>query len=145
MIQDQLIFTLLSGEFVDKYKSNKEEYGEYAESSTFFLRLNQKRNGQDTPLKSKKLREAIALSVDKKGLANVILNNGSKATDQLVPKGLATGPDGKDYQDTFKNGLKYNPKKGSSSLGKRRKKNLEKDQVTIELLSYDDGTAKKDC
>ncbi len=73
--------------------------------------LNQKRNGQDTPLKSKKLREAIALSVDKKGLANVILNNGSKATDQLVPKGLATGPDGKDYQDTFKNGLKYNPKK----------------------------------
>ena len=46
-------FTLLSGEFVDKYKSNKEEYGEYSEASTFFLRLNQKRNGQDTPLKSK--------------------------------------------------------------------------------------------
>ena len=46
-------FTLLSGEFVDKYKSNKKKYGEYAESSTFFLRLNQKRNGQDTPLKSK--------------------------------------------------------------------------------------------
>ncbi|MBR9671324.1 peptide ABC transporter substrate-binding protein [Bacillus cereus] len=135
-------FTLLSGEFVDKYKSNKEEYGEYAESSTFFLRLNQKRNGQDTPLKSKKLREAIALSVDKKGLANVILNNGSKATDQLVPKGLATGPDGKDYQDTFKNGLKYNPKKGAAAW-EEAKKELGKDQVTIELLSYDDGTAKK--
>ncbi|WP_410979833.1 peptide ABC transporter substrate-binding protein [Bacillus cereus] len=135
-------FTLLSGEFVDKYKSNKEEYGEYAESSTFFLRLNQKRNGQDTPLKSKKLREAIALSVDKKGLANVILNNGSKATDQLVPKGLATGPDGKDYQDTFKNGLKYNPKKGAAAW-EAAKKELGKDQVTIELLSYDDGTAKK--
>ncbi|SCV21128.1 Oligopeptide-binding protein oppA [Bacillus cereus] len=135
-------FTLLSGEFVDKYKSNKEEYGEYAESSTFFLRLNQKRNGQDTPLKSKKLREAIALSVDKKGLANVILNNGSKATDQLVPKGLATGPDGKDYQDTFKNGLKYDPKKGAAAW-EAAKKELGKDQVTIELLSYDDGTAKK--
>ncbi|PEC11761.1 peptide ABC transporter substrate-binding protein [Bacillus toyonensis] len=135
-------FTLLSGEFVDKYKSNKDEYGEYAESSTFFLRLNQKRNGQDTPLKSKKLREAIALSVDKKGLANVILNNGSKATDQLVPKGLATGPDGKDYQDTFKNGLKYDPKKGAAAW-EEAKKELGKDQVTIELLSYDDGTAKK--
>ncbi len=135
-------FTLLSGEFVDKYKSNKEEYGEYSEASTFFLRLNQKRNGQDTPLKSKKLREAIALSIDKKGLANVILNNGSKATDQLVPKGLATGPDGKDYQDTFKNGLKYNPKKGAAAW-EEAKKELGKDQVTIELLSYDDGTAKK--
>ncbi|MFJ8353109.1 peptide ABC transporter substrate-binding protein [Bacillus paramycoides] len=135
-------FTLLSGEFVDKYKSNKDEYGEYSEASTFFLRLNQKRNGQDTPLKSKKLREAIALSVDKKGLANVILNNGSKATDQLVPKGLATGPDGKDYQDTFKNGLKYDPKKGAAAW-EEAKKELGKDQVTIELLSYDDGTAKK--
>ncbi|KAA2399951.1 peptide ABC transporter substrate-binding protein [Bacillus cereus] len=135
-------FTLLSGEFVDKYKSNKEEYGEYSEASTFFLRLNQKRNGQDTPLKSKKLREAIALSIDKKGLANVILNNGSKATDQLVPKGLATGPDGKDYQYTFKNGLKYDPKKGAAAW-EAAKKELGKDQVTIELLSYDDGTAKK--
>ncbi|HGH7173521.1 TPA: ABC transporter substrate-binding protein [Bacillus wiedmannii] len=135
-------FTLLSGEFVDKYKSNKEEYGEYSEASTFFLRLNQKRNGQDTPLKSKKLREAIALSIDKKGLATVILNNGSKATDQLVPKGLATGPDGKDYQDTFKNGLKYDPKKGAAAWDEA-KKELGKDQVTIELLSYDDGTAKK--
>ncbi|PFD88522.1 peptide ABC transporter substrate-binding protein [Bacillus anthracis] len=135
-------FTLLSGEFVDKYKSNKEEYGEYSEASTFFLRLNQKRNGQDTPLKSKKLREAIALSIDKKGLANVILNNGSKATDQLVPKGLATGPDGKDYQGTFKNGLKYDPKKGAAAW-EAAKKELGKDQVTIELLSYDDGTAKK--
>ncbi|MBE7106872.1 peptide ABC transporter substrate-binding protein [Bacillus cereus] len=135
-------FTLLSGEFVDKYKSNKDEYGEYAESSTFFLRLNQKRNGQDTPLKSKKLREAIALSVDKKGLANVILNNGSKATDQLVPKGLAMGPDGKDYQDTFKNGLKQDTKKAAAAW-EEAKKELGKDQVTIELLSYDDGTAKK--
>ncbi|MBJ8103747.1 MULTISPECIES: peptide ABC transporter substrate-binding protein [Bacillus cereus group] len=135
-------FTLLSGEFVDKYKSNKDEYGEYAESSTFFLRLNQKRNGQDTPLKSKKLREAIALSVDKKGLANVILNNGSKATDQLVPKGLATGPDGKDYQDTFKNGLKQDTKKAAAAW-EEAKKELGTDQVTIELLSYDDGTAKK--
>ncbi|GAB6452262.1 MULTISPECIES: peptide ABC transporter substrate-binding protein [Bacillus] len=135
-------FTLLSGEFVDKYKSNKEEYGEYSEASTYFLRLNQKRNGQDTPLKSKKLREAIALSIDKKGLATVILNNGSKATDQLVPKGLATGPDGKDYQDTFKNGLKYDLKKGAAAW-EEAKKELGKDQVTIELLSYDDGTAKK--
>ena len=73
-------------------------------------------------------------------MANVILNNGSKATDQLVPKGLATGPDGKDYQDTFKNGLKYNPKRAAAGSGE---KELGKDQVTIELLSYDDGTAKR--
>jgi len=83
-------FTLLSGEFVDKYKSNKEEYGEYAESSTFFLRLNQKRNGQDTPLKSKKLREAIALSVDKKGLANRLCKDRNKL-QYTYQVGLETG------------------------------------------------------
>ncbi|WP_249652220.1 ABC transporter substrate-binding protein, partial [Lysinibacillus sp. D4A1_S13] len=88
-------FTLLSGVFVDKYKSHKEEYGAYSEASTFFLRLNQKRNAQDTPLKSQKLREAIALSIDKKNLSNIILNDGSKPAHFLVPKGLAPGPDGK--------------------------------------------------
>ena len=34
--------------------------------STFFLRLNQKRGGQDTVLKSKDLRLAIAKAYDKK-------------------------------------------------------------------------------
>ena len=72
--------------------------------------MNQKRGGQDTPLKSQKLREAIALSIDK-NLANVILNDGSKPADFLVPKGLATGPDGKDFQETFKNGIKPDAKK----------------------------------
>ncbi|MFJ8530085.1 peptide ABC transporter substrate-binding protein [Bacillus sp. NPDC094106] len=139
---NQIDFTLLTGEFVDKYKANKDEYGEYSEASTFFLRLNEKRNGQDTPLKNKKLREAIALSIDKKGLANVILNNGSKPTDQLVPKGLATGPDGKDFTESFKNGVKQDTKKAAAAW-EEAKKELGKDQVTIELLSYDDGTAKK--
>ena len=34
-------FALLSGEFVDKYRNNKEEFGAYSETSTFYLRLNQ--------------------------------------------------------------------------------------------------------
>ena len=103
--------------------------------------MNQKRGGQDTPLKSQKLREAIALSIDKKNLANVILNDGSKPADFLVPKGLATGPDGKDFQETFKNGIKPDAK-SCCSLG-RSEKELGKDQVTIELLNYDTGNAKK--
>lgn len=98
----QIDFTLLTGEFVDKYKAKKDEFGEYLETGTFFLRLNQKRGDQDTPLKSKKLREAIALSIDKKDLATVILNDGSKPADFLVPKGLATGPDGKDFKERLK-------------------------------------------
>ena len=138
----QIDFALLTGEFVDKFRNNKEEYGVYNEPSTFFIRLNQKRGGQDTPLKSKKLREAIALSIDKKNLANVILNDGSKAADYVVPKGLAVGPDGKDFQETFKNGLKPDAKKAAAAW-EEAKKELGKDQVTIEFLNYDTGNAKK--
>ncbi|WP_141523883.1 ABC transporter substrate-binding protein [Bacillus paramobilis] len=138
----QIDFSLLTGEFVDKYRNNKEEYGVYNEPSTFFIRLNQKRGGQDTPLKSKKLREAIALSIDKKNLTSVILNDGSKPADYLVPKGLAAGPDGKDFQETFKNGVKPDAKKAAAAW-EEAKKELGKDQVTIEFLNYDTGNAKK--
>ena len=91
--------------------------------------MNQKRGGQDTPLKSQKLREAIALSIDKKNLANVILNDGSKPADFLVPKGLATGPDGKDFQETFKNGIKPDAKKGC--YWEEAKKNLVKTKLQL--------------
>ncbi|MBO1581059.1 peptide ABC transporter substrate-binding protein [Bacillus sp. XF8] len=138
----QIDFTLLSGEFVDKYRAKEGEFGVYSEPSTFFLRLNQKRAGQDTPLKSKKLREAIALSINKKDLANVILNDGSKPADFLVPKGLATGPDGKDFQEEFKNGLKHDTKKAAAAW-EEAKKELGKDQVTLEFLNYDTSNAKK--
>ncbi|MES9673432.1 peptide ABC transporter substrate-binding protein, partial [Bacillus pseudomycoides] len=138
----QIDFTLLAGEFVDKYRNKKEEYGVYSEPSTFYLRLNQKRAGQDTPLKSKKLREAIALSINKKDLVNVILNDGSKPADYLVPKGLANGPDGKDFQETFKTGLKNDTKKAATAW-EEAKKELGKDQVTLEFLNYDTSNAKK--
>ncbi|EMA6343569.1 peptide ABC transporter substrate-binding protein [Bacillus cytotoxicus] len=138
----QVDFAILKGEFVDKYRNKKDEFGVYEQPNTFFLRLNEKRNGQDTPLKNKNLREAIALSVDKKDLANVLLNDGSKAVDSLVPKGLAKGSDGKDFTESFKNGLKHNTKKAATAWEKA-KKELGKDEVTIELLSYDDGNARK--
>ncbi len=51
--------------------------------------MNQKRGGQDTPLKSQKLREAIALSIDKKNLANVILNDGSQTCGLLSTKRIS--------------------------------------------------------
>ena len=91
--------------------------------------MNQKRGGQDTPLKSQKLREAIALSIDKKNLSNVILNDGSKPADFLVPKGLATGPDGKDFQETFKTVL--NQMQKAAAAWDEAKKNLEKTKLQL--------------
>ncbi|ENQ3107922.1 oligopeptide transport system substrate-binding protein [Bacillus sp. 491mf] len=139
----QLDRVSLTAEYVDKYKANKDEFGTTLDPSTYFLRLNQKRNGQDTVLKNKKVRQAIAMAFDKKALTNVILNNGSKPVDFLIPEKLANGPDGKDFRETFKSaGIKTDLKK-AKQVWEEAKKELGKEEVTIEFLNYDSDNAKK--
>ena len=48
-------FALLSGEFVDKYRNKKDEFGTYSEPSTFYLRLNQKRGWSRYTTKEQKI------------------------------------------------------------------------------------------
>ncbi|HDX9707685.1 TPA: peptide ABC transporter substrate-binding protein [Bacillus thuringiensis] len=138
----QLDRSLLVSELIDKYKGKKDEFGSYLETSTYFLQFNQKRNGQDTIFKNKKLREAIALSIDKKKLTNVILNDGSKPADFFVAEGLSTGPDGKDFRSSFKNGLNLDKSK-AKKLWEEFKSNTGKNNIQIELLNYDTGNQKK--
>ncbi|EEL49980.1 MULTISPECIES: peptide ABC transporter substrate-binding protein [Bacillus cereus group] len=133
--------TGLVSEFVDKYKSSPEFYTQKT-PSTFFLRLNQKRGGQDTVLKNKDLRKAIAMAYDKKGLANVILNDGSVPAGYLVPAEFAKSPDGKDFRKENGEGIKTDAKKAKEHWEKA-KKELGKDAVTVELLNYDSENAKK--
>ncbi|ENQ3078199.1 peptide ABC transporter substrate-binding protein [Bacillus cereus] len=135
----------LSAEYVDKFKSRKDEFGTYVEASTFFLRLNQKRmKEQDTPLKNKKLRQAIAKGFDKKALANVILNNGSIPADYLVPTDFVKGPDDKDFRKV--NGdvkaVAFDTKE-AKKLWEEAKKELGKNEITLELLNFDNDNSKK--
>ncbi|WP_242223597.1 peptide ABC transporter substrate-binding protein [Bacillus cereus group sp. BfR-BA-01380] len=139
----QIDRAILTSEYVDKYKPRKDEFGSFVESSTFFLRLNQKRNGQDTIFKNKKVRQAFAMAFDKKALTNVILNDGSKPVDSLVPEKFATGPDGKDYRETFKSTGNKTDVKKAKQLWEEAKKELGKQEVTIEFLNYDTENAKK--
>lgn len=138
----QLDRALLTSDFTDKYKGRKDEFGTYLEASTTFLQLNQKRNQQDTLFKNKKIREAIALTIDKKQLAGILLNDGSIPVNYFVPKGFTQGPDGKDFRTSFHNGLQYNVAK-AKQLWKEGKQEVKKKQWTIELLNYDTGNQKK--
>ncbi|EOV9529018.1 peptide ABC transporter substrate-binding protein [Bacillus cytotoxicus] len=131
----------ISSEFVDKYKSSPDFLTEET-SSVFFLRLNQKRGGKDTVFTNKDLRLAIAMAYDKKGLTNVILNDGSKPADYFVPKEFAKGPDGKDFRKENGNILKTDVKKAKEHWEKA-KKELGKDAITVELLNYDTESSKK--
>ncbi|UOY93209.1 peptide ABC transporter substrate-binding protein [Ectobacillus sp. JY-23] len=131
----------LSAEFVDKYKSSPELVTS-KDASVFFLRFNQKRGGQDTPLANLKVRQALSMSFDKAGITNVILNNGSVPADYLVPQDFVKGADGKDFRATNGAMNKFNADK-AKKLWEEAKKELGKDKLTIELLNYDTESAKK--
>ncbi|WP_028400114.1 peptide ABC transporter substrate-binding protein [Ectobacillus panaciterrae] len=132
----------ISSEFVDKYKGNKEIFVPEQDAGTYFLRLNQKRNGKDTVFANKNARLAIAKAFDKKALANVILNDGSTAADYLVGKNFVKGSDGKDFRAKYGDLLTTDTKKAKDYWDKA-KKELGTDKVTIELLNYDTSTSKK--
>ncbi|HDR7862312.1 TPA: peptide ABC transporter substrate-binding protein, partial [Bacillus toyonensis] len=138
---DQADRVILSSEFVDKYKKNKpDEFKTKLDPRMYFLRFNQK----NATFKNQKVREAIDLAYDKKGIADVILNDGSLPAYFLVPEKFTTGPDGKDFRTVNKNfrDSKDNAAK-AKKLWEEAKKELGQDTITVELLNDDNGSRKK--
>lgn len=89
-----LDYAALSGEQVEQFKSNS-EFKTVPAGYLWYLSPNLKVAG----LENLNLRKALALSFDKKAIAENILKDGSIPADFTVPKELATGPDGKDFRD----------------------------------------------
>ncbi|PGA05831.1 peptide ABC transporter substrate-binding protein [Bacillus toyonensis] len=138
---DQADRVILSSEFVDKYKKNKpDEFKTKLDPRMYFLRFNQK----NATFKNQKVREAIDLAYDKKGIADVILNDGSLPAYFLVPEKFTKGPDGKDFRTVNKNfrDSKDNAAK-AKKLWEEAKKELGQDTITVELLNDDNGSRKK--
>ena len=128
----------LSSEFVDKYKEH-EGFFTVKESSVFFLRMNQEGN---EVLQNVDARKAIAKGFDKKGITDVLTNNGSVVADFFVPEEFAEGPDGKDFRETAGTYLETDVEEAKKHW-EAAKKALGQDQVTIELLNYDDDLSRK--
>lgn len=130
---------ILSSEFVDKY-SKSEEFKSEIDPRMYFMRFNQK----NPVFVNEKVRKAIDLAYDKKGIANTILNDGSLPAYYLVPKDFAKGPDGKDFRDgnkKFRDG-KDNVEQ-AKKLWEEAKKELGQEEITVEMLNYDKDNLKK--
>jgi oligopeptide transport system substrate-binding protein len=128
---------ILTAEFVDKYKNDKNFHTEL-EPSIFWLRMNTK----NELLKNVNARKAIAMAIDKQALVDTLLNNGTVVANYLVPKDFVEGPNGKDFRDENGDLVKYDVEE-AKKLWEQAKKELGKDKFTIELLNYDTDTAKK--
>lgn len=127
----------ITSEQVDKYKDSPALFKRLL-ASTAFLKMNQK---QQPEFKNKDMRYAIAQSVNKEDYVNDVLGTGAKPFDGFTAKGTAKTPDGKDYAETVKSPLTYNPKEAKKHLEKA-KKALGKDKFTFTLNTEDTPDSK---
>ena len=64
-------------------------------------------NHNKPELQNANLRLAFAYAIDSEHIVTNIMKDGSLAANYIVPVGLATGPDGKDFRDTSSTYLNY--------------------------------------
>ena len=93
-------------------------------------------NALKDDLKNANLRLAMAYAIDRDHIVNDIMGDGALAADYIVPVGLATGPDGKDFRETSDKFLTYNMDKANEHFAKA-KEELGKSTLSFELLIED--------
>ncbi|WP_286133778.1 peptide ABC transporter substrate-binding protein [Bacillus sp. AFS053548] len=127
----------LTAEYVDKYKDDK-EFKTAQEGRLIYLKL----NNQNPILKNVNARKAIDMGYDKKGITDVLLNNGSTPAYYFVARHLAYGPDGKDFDDTTGDFNKTNIAM-AKEYWEKAKQELGKQSVALEFLIAEDDNNKK--
>ncbi len=126
----------ISSDLVDRYKDDDFFYTNEL-GYTWYVAPNQL---NDT-LKNENLRLALALSFDKAYITDTILHDGSKVADYIVPVGLATGPDGKDFRDGAETFLSFDKAK-ALEYWNAAKTELGVTSLTLELLVDDAADTK---
>ncbi|API88737.1 peptide ABC transporter substrate-binding protein [Marinilactibacillus sp. 15R] len=132
----------LSGDYVQTKQGDPELLTEPT-SSVFYFKLNQERNGEETPLANENIRKAIAMSFDKQGFADTVLQNGSVPADGLVPEGLSVDPEsGEDFREQSGDLLSYDTAQ-AADYWEAGLEELGVDSLTLEMLGDDSENSKK--
>ncbi|MDN6626919.1 MAG: peptide ABC transporter substrate-binding protein [Pisciglobus halotolerans] len=132
----------LTGEYVQTQQDNPDLKSQ-ATSTVAFFKLNQEKNGEETPLANENIRKAISMSFDKEGFAKTILQNGSVPADGIVPEGLAQDPEtDKDFREQNGDLLPFDADKAKDYWEKGLDE-IGQDSVNLEILGDDTENAKK--
>lgn len=141
----EIDYTTVSGEYVAAREGDP-NMANAPESTVFYLKMNQERNGEETPLANKNIRTAVAKAIDKQSFADQVLQNGSKPADYLVPEGLAfnpsTGADFREDSAAAAEFLTYDVAAAQEAF-KAGLEELGTDSVSIELLVDDTENAQR--
>jgi len=137
----QLDVASVTGELA-KQNQNNPAYHSYPTATMNYLRLNQKRQGKDTPLTNEALRKALALGIDKENLVNHVIADGSQPLYGAVTKGFVTNPEtGKDFREEAGDLMTYDRETALKYWEKAQKELGSK--ITLDLMVTDDGSYKK--
>ena len=125
----------IDGEYVDEYKDSPEYH-----TTTFFATFYMVGNQAQKIFRNLNIRKAIQIGYDREALVNQILRNGSPPAPGYVPDGI-DGPGDKTFREALgPTQPDFDPEearrlfqKGIDELG---------ENPTIELLAYDDSTAR---
>lgn len=129
----------LTGEIVDLYKDN-DAFTLIHEGYLWYIAPN-----EEVPeLQNVNLRQALGRAVNKDQLTETVLNDGSTVADFIVPVGLATGPDGKDFRETSANDYMTYDVAAAQEYWEKAKQELGVESLTLELL-FEDTDALKKC
>ncbi|HLR72820.1 MAG TPA: peptide ABC transporter substrate-binding protein [Pseudogracilibacillus sp.] len=135
---DELDRVELSSSYVDEYESDDSYFTE-ERPSIVFMRVNH----NEEAFQNEKIRKSLDMAIDKEGLTDTILNDGSKPLNGLVPKDFSFSPDdNEDFRDI--NG-EYNEgsKEDAQNLFEEGLSEIDEDSLSFELTVSDDEAHQK--
>ena len=134
--KNELDLVKLSAELVDKYQSS-EALIRVPAGYLWYMAP----NFENEIFSNLNARKALSHAVNKQYIVDNIMNDGSIAADFLVPVGLATGPDAKDFRATSDSYTKYD-KEMALEYWNKAKSELKLDKMEIEIV-FDDFESNK--
>ncbi|MCJ1907025.1 peptide ABC transporter substrate-binding protein [Planococcus ruber] len=133
--------TGLSGEFAMQYAEDPEVVREL-EPTVFYLKFNQERNGEQTPLANVNIRKAISMAFNKQDLVDVVLANGSLPANYLVPTEFTFDENNADFREVNGDMNEFNAEEAKKFWATGMEE-LGLTEVTLEMLGGDSELAKK--
>ncbi len=126
----------LTSEFVNRFEGD-EALEMTIRPTTSFLRLNQ----ENEALSNENIRRAISLSINREGITETILNNGSIPADGLVPRGLTMGPDGVDFRDSSPLESRTDEEE-ARRLWEQGMEELGESSVSLRMIASEDSSSR---
>ncbi len=138
----EIDFTKISGEYVQQRQADPNRQ-ENPESSVFYLKMNQERDGEETPLANENIRRGIAQALNKESMVNDVLQDGSQAANYFVPENLATNPEtGADFREDSGEHLVYDPEAANENY-QAGLEEIGEESLNLDILTDDTEGAQR--